>query len=82
MTTKYEICHLNDLPEGGSKGFTIEAGADTREIFVIREGDLVYGYVNRCPHTGVNLDWTPDQFLDSIGEFIQKQTTFNHLILL
>jgi len=74
MTTKYEICHLNDLPEGGSKGFTIEAGADTREIFVIRKGDLVYGYVNRCPHTGVNLDWTSDQFLDSSGEFIQCST--------
>jgi nitrite reductase/ring-hydroxylating ferredoxin subunit len=74
MTTKYEICHLDDLPEGGSRGFTIETGADTREIFVIREGNHVYGYVNSCPHTSVNLDWNLDQFLDSIGEFIQCST--------
>lgn len=37
---------------------------------MVRQGERVYGYVNRCPHTGAPLDWMPDQFLDAEGEYI------------
>ncbi len=40
----------------------------------MRKGKQVYGYINRCPHTGVNLEWLPDQFLDISGSFIQCAT--------
>jgi nitrite reductase/ring-hydroxylating ferredoxin subunit len=38
---------------------------------VIRKNETLYAYRNRCPHTGVNLNWLPDQFLDLNGEYIQ-----------
>lgn len=44
------------------------------EILLVRKGDAVYGYRNHCPHTGVNLDWMPDQFLDLTESFIQCAT--------
>lgn len=31
--------------------------------FVVRKGDAVFAYVNRCPHAGHPLDWQPDRFL-------------------
>lgn len=41
------------------------------QCFLIYQSQRVYSYKNRCPHTGVNLDWNPDQFLDSRAQFIQ-----------
>jgi nitrite reductase/ring-hydroxylating ferredoxin subunit len=57
------LCRLDDIPDPGSRGFTVETGGEKREIFVVRRGGRVYGYVNSCPHTGVNLEWIPDEFL-------------------
>jgi nitrite reductase/ring-hydroxylating ferredoxin subunit len=39
--------------------------------FVVRSGDHIAAFVNRCPHTGVNLNWLPDQFLDLDAKYIQ-----------
>jgi len=70
MATIYEICCLHDIPDGGSKGFVIKTGEYSLEIFIVRKDKQVYGYLNRCPHTGVNLDWSPDEFLDIERKFI------------
>ena len=34
---------------------------------MVRWGRQVFGYVNQCPHDGVNLDWERNQFLDPNG---------------
>lgn len=44
------------------------------EIFLVRTRVDLYGYLNRCPHTGINLDWFPNQFLDVTDSFIQCAT--------
>ena len=31
-------------------------------------------YINSCPHTGINLEWQEDQFLDMDNMFIQCST--------
>ena len=74
MTQTYKICPLRDLPENSARGFLIESGATSLKIFIIRKDGELRGYLNRCPHTGVNLDWLPDQFLDWEGEMIQCAT--------
>ena len=66
------LCQLDGLAEGQCLAFTIERpGEDPRDIFLVHQQGQVYGYENRCPHTGVNLNWLPDQFLDIDAEFIQ-----------
>ncbi len=64
------LCRLEDIEDGEGKGFTLGAGLDAEEIFVLREGRRLYGYVNSCPHTGVPLDFTPDRFLNADGSYI------------
>ena len=68
----YAICSLADIPSRKAKGFhlmRVEDDGTKRpwSIIVVRWGKQVFGYVNRCPHDGVNLDWERNQFLDPNG---------------
>ena len=71
---RIRLCALETLPEAGAIGFKVEIAKDTRAIFVVRHQGECHAYVNSCPHTGVTLDWQPDQFLDSSGTLIQCST--------
>ena len=68
------LCHLEDLPEGSSRGFTLEVASGRDDVFLLREHGRLFGYRNTCPHTGSPLDWVPDQFLNLDGELIQCAT--------
>ena len=67
------MCHdtlgrVSDIEDGEAMGFTL---ADGRDIFVVRQGDAVYGYLNSCPHQGSPLDWTPGKFIsDDTGQIL------------
>lgn len=52
----------------------MSTGSGELQILLINHQGEIYGYLNRCPHTGVNLDWMPDQFMDQTGELIQCST--------
>src|SRR5690606_33816057 len=43
---------LDELPEGGSRGYTVATEAGPLRIFAVRRDGRVHGYVNRCPHVG------------------------------
>ncbi|WP_067583793.1 Rieske (2Fe-2S) protein [Endozoicomonas ascidiicola] len=64
------LCAVSDLDDPGSKGFHNERG----HLFAVRQGLQVFVYVNSCPHFGINLEWQPDQFLDSEKRLIQCAT--------
>lgn len=68
------ICALSELPDGGSRGFSLGEFPQALEFFVVRRGSRVLAYRNSCPHTGVGLEWQPDRFLDTEGTFIQCHT--------
>jgi nitrite reductase/ring-hydroxylating ferredoxin subunit len=68
------LCRLDEISDPGGKGFVFGEGTARREIFVMRKGGRVWGYVNRCPHAGIPLDWQPDQFLDPSKTLIQCAT--------
>lgn len=57
------ICRLADLADPGSREFAIGEGDWPLRGFVVRQGDEVFAYVNRCPHAGHPLNWNPDDFL-------------------
>ena len=64
MTATTLLCRLDEIATPGSKGFSLGAGAERREIFVVRDAaGAARAYVNSCPHTGGPLDWVEHQFL-------------------
>jgi nitrite reductase/ring-hydroxylating ferredoxin subunit len=63
------LCRLEDIPDGGAKGFPPAPGAFTG-LFAIRRGRRVWVYVNSCPHVGLPLEPAPDRFLDAKRERI------------
>ncbi len=64
------LCRLDELPDPGARGFVFGHGTKRTELFVIRRGDRVYGYVNACPHQGTPLETFPDRFLTRDGRQI------------
>ena len=65
--TKVRLCALADIPENGSKGFTL----NERKLFAVKQLGKIYLYQNSCPHLGIPLEWVEDQFLDSSASMIQ-----------
>ena len=68
----YAICRMSDIPSQRARGFQLmivdEEGAHRPwPIVIVRWGRQVFGYINKCPHDGVNLDWEHNQFLDPNG---------------
>ncbi len=61
------LCRREEIPDGGAKGVDLGAAYEPREIFLLREGDAVYGYVNSCPHMGTPLEMVDDQFVNEDG---------------
>ena len=53
------ICLVTDIPDGQAKSYPYKE----RDLIVVRRGLNVYGYVNRCPHAGTNLNWQENQFM-------------------
>ena len=68
--TTVALCRIEALWEKRTLGFEIPFGETTREILLVADGDHVRGYVDRCPHRGTPLAWTPDRYLDSRGEHL------------
>ena len=64
------LCALADLADPGSKGFLFRAGEKLFMGFVVRRGDEVRGYIDRCPHTGLPLALAPDRYLTAEADFI------------
>ena len=60
------LCRLDDIPDGGARGFGPAPGGFTG-LFAVRQASRAFIYVNACPHIGVSLDWAPDQFLTRDG---------------
>jgi nitrite reductase/ring-hydroxylating ferredoxin subunit len=64
------VCRLADLAQHSARGFTIGVSEWPLRGFVVRVGDVVRGYVNRCPHAGHPLDLLPQRFLTPDGALI------------
>jgi nitrite reductase/ring-hydroxylating ferredoxin subunit len=72
--TETRLCALDDIPEGGSNGFTVESSSGISLYMAIRREGRVFVYFNSCPHTGVPLDIRPGQFLSLDKGHIQCST--------
>ncbi|MEP7313631.1 MAG: Rieske 2Fe-2S domain-containing protein [Pseudomonadota bacterium] len=57
------LLDLADVADGGSRAFTLGEGEWPLRGMLIRDGDAVQAYVNRCPHAGHQLNFMSDNFL-------------------
>lgn len=67
------ICAGSALLEGGPgmRFEVVEKGRSTpTPAFVIRWHGQVYGYLNRCGHIPVELDWQHGEFFDSSRQYL------------
>lgn len=58
------LCRLDELENPGSRGFVMLRDGEEEEIFIVRDGEEVFGYVNVCPHRFLPLNWKPNVFLN------------------
>lgn len=64
------LCLLEDIEDPGSRELSWGEGAWPLQFFAVRDGDAVFGYVNRCPHRGHPLNWQVDRFLSRERDLI------------
>lgn len=69
------VCESDALIEGG-KGvrFMLTAGGEDATGFAVRFEGKVHGYLNRCAHVPVELDWNEGEFFDSSGLYLMCST--------
>ncbi len=68
------LCKTEDIADPGSRAFEIGEGHQQKSLFVVHKDGQFTAYLNRCPHTGVNLDWQEHQFLNMDNLYIQCST--------
>jgi nitrite reductase/ring-hydroxylating ferredoxin subunit len=57
------LCPLHEIREPGARGFLFGDGKARFDMFVVRRGDGIFGYVNECPHAFTPLETWADKFL-------------------
>lgn len=61
---------LDLIADGAARNFVLQLRAGRFHGFVVRRGDDVAGYVDRCPHMGVPLAQVLDGYLSPDGDRI------------
>ena len=62
------ICEGVALAEAGTGvRFEVEYFGDIAPAFVIRKHGVAHGYLNRCGHVAMELDWREGVFFDADG---------------
>lgn len=65
------LCPAADLAEGGrALVWDVLLWGQPARAFVLRHGGVLRGYINRCAHVPVEMDWRPGDFLDADRRFI------------
>lgn len=69
------ICGSEALVDGGA-GVRVAArhGDGDAVVFFVRYEGRVYGYLNRCAHVPMELDWAEGQFFESSGLYLMCAT--------
>lgn len=61
---------LDLIKDGGARNYVLQIGEARFHGFVVRKGEAVFGYVDRCPHAGLPLAQQLDQYLTPDGGLI------------
>jgi len=58
------LCALEDIDTPGAKSFVFDGGSEKFLMFLVRNDQGVFGYVNACPHMFTPLAFLRDGFLN------------------
>ncbi|BFT64315.1 Rieske 2Fe-2S domain-containing protein [Pseudomonas moorei] len=56
------LCHIDEIEDGGALGLPGQQPLQPEGIVVVRRGEEVWAYVNRCPHFSVPLNFLPQTY--------------------
>mgnify|MGYP003654028503 CR=1 FL=1 len=71
----FPICRVEDVPKG--RAIAREISLEERKLVILLvaqdiRGDEQYSaFLNSCPHTGVQLEWRPGDFMDPSNSYLQ-----------
>ena len=68
------VTNTSAIAPGNAKEFSLNIDHNSVDIFILHSSQFFFAYLNKCPHTGVTLNWQPDQFFDIDNRFIQCST--------
>ena len=65
------LAPLAELPDRRGREFVFGRGVAAFSMFVVRQGEAVYGYLNLCPHFSLKLNQRGEQFLNEDATLIR-----------
>ena len=69
------LCNSTDLVDSGEAvPFDVLYYGRTSRGFAIRFAGQVYGYLNQCTHVPMEMDYQPNRFFDSSGQWLMCAT--------
>jgi nitrite reductase/ring-hydroxylating ferredoxin subunit len=69
------VCAAQELVDGGAGVRRAARYFDgDAVVFFVRYDGRVYGYLNRCAHVPMELDWVEGQFFESSGLYLMCAT--------
>ena len=64
------LCALAEIASPGARGFAFRDGEYLFAGFVVRLGDEVRGWIDRCPHAGMPLALLPGRYFTREGDMV------------
>lgn len=64
------LVRLAELADPGARNLVLQMRAGRFHGFVVRRGEAVFGYGDRCPHAGLPLAQKLDDYLTPAGDMI------------
>lgn len=73
--TSIPLCNSADLVNSGDAvPFDVAYYGRSMRGFAIRFDGTVYGYLNQCAHVPMEMDYQPNRFFDSTGQYLMCST--------
>jgi nitrite reductase/ring-hydroxylating ferredoxin subunit len=65
-----DVGKVGDLAPGTTRKFLLPTAGEPTEAFLVNVAGTLYGWVNRCRHVEITMDWVEGRFLDESGRYV------------
>ena len=65
-----EVGKVGDLAPGATRKFLLPSAGEPVEAFLVNVDGTLHGWVNRCRHVEITMDWVEGRFLDESGRYV------------